>query len=142
MKNLLLEINPAVHSVFENYPDDVREKVLNIRRIIIETAREASEVEILEETLKWGEPSYLSRHGSTIRVDWKSKNPNQYAIYFKCTSKLVPTFKRIYGELFTYERDRAIIFEMEDEIPENELKNCIRAALEYHKRKRKPDLGM
>ena len=142
MKNLLLEINPAVHSVFENYPDDVREKLLNIRRIIIETAQEASGVEILEETLKWGEPSYLSRHGSTVRVDWKTKNPNQYAIYFKCTSKLVPTFKRIYGELFTYERDRAIIFEMEDEIPENELKNCIRAALEYHKRKRKPDLDM
>ena len=142
MKELRLEINPEVHSVFENYPDYVREKVLNIRRIIIETAQETSGVEILEETLKWGEPSYLAKNGSTVRVDWKTKSPDQYAVYFKCTSKLVPTFKKVYGNLFTFEGNRAIVFKMDEVIPVMELKNCIRTALEYHRRKNKPYLDM
>ena len=49
-----------------------------------------------EETLKWGEPSYLVKNGSTIRIDWKSKTPDQYAMYFKCTSKLVPVFRSLF----------------------------------------------
>ncbi len=100
------------------------------------------EIEVLEETLKWGEPSFLVRRGSTIRIDWKAEKPNQYGIYFKCTSKLVPTFKVIYNSQFKYEGNRAIIFQMNDEIPEAELKKCISAALTYHKVKDLPMLGM
>ena len=142
MQELKLEINPEVDSVFENYPDEVRDKLLLIRNLIIDTAKEAPEIKNLEETLKWGEPSYLTKHGSTVRVDWKAKKPDQYAVYFKCTSKLVPTFKKIYGDLFTFEGDRAIVFKMDEDIPVTQLKNCIRTALEYHRRKNKPDLDM
>ena len=142
MQELNLEINPEVDSVFENYPDDVRDKLLLIRNIIIDAAKEAPEIENLEETLKWGEPSYLAKHGSTVRIDWKAKNPDQYAVYFKCTSKLVPTFKKVYGDLFTFEGDRAIVFKMDEDLPVTELKNCIRTALEYHRRKNKPYLDM
>ena len=59
--------------------------------------------EKLEETLKWGEPSYLTKYGSTVRMDWKEKNPEQFAVYFKCTSALVPTFKTIYKDKFKFE---------------------------------------
>ena len=142
MQELKLETKPEVDAVFENYPDEVRDKLLLIRNLIIDTAKEAPEIAKLEETLKWGEPSYLTKHGSTVRVDWKPKNPDQYAVYFKCTSKLVPTFKKIYGDIFTFERDRAIVFKMDEAIPVTQLKNCIRAALEYHRRKNKPDLDM
>ena len=142
MQELKLETDPEVDRVFEDYPDDVRDKILLIRNLIIDTAHETPEIEDLVETLKWGEPSYLAKHGSTVRVDWKAKNPNQYAVYFKCTSKLVPTFKKIYGNLFTFEGNRAIVFEMDEDIPVTELKNCIRTALEYHRRKNKPDLDM
>ncbi|MCB9248672.1 MAG: hypothetical protein H6613_09060 [Ignavibacteriales bacterium] len=34
--------------------------------------------------------------------------------------KLVPTFKEVFGDLFTYENTRAIYFGLDDEIPENE----------------------
>ena len=142
MQELKLETDPEVDRVFEDYPDDVRDKIILIRNIIIDAAHEAPEIEKLVETLKWGEPSYLAKHGSTVRVDWKAKNPSQYAIYFKCTSKLVPTFKKIYGDLFTFEGNRAIVFNMDEDIPIMELKNCIRTALEYHRRKNKPDLDM
>lgn len=57
----------------------------------------------LEETLKWGEPRFLNKNGSTLRIDWKEKTPNQYQMYFKCTSRLVETFKMVFGDLFEYE---------------------------------------
>src|SRR5210317_960960 len=108
MKNLNINTNPEVELVFNNYPDLVRTKMLNIRKLIIEAAGETEEITDLEETLKWGEPSYLVKNGSTLRMDWKIKNPDQYAIYFKCTSKLVPSFKMVYGNLFKFEGNRAI----------------------------------
>jgi len=134
--------DPRVKPVFAKYPTKVRGKMKALRKLVIESAKEIEELEELEETLKWGEPSYLSKHGSTLRMDWKTKTPDQYQLYFKCTSKLVSTFKRVYGKKFSYEKDRAIVFEMTDKLPEKEVKQCIKAALQYHKVKRLPKLGL
>ena len=142
MKKLQIKTTPEVKSVFNNYPVSVRKKILNLRRLVVEAASEIEEITNLEETLKWGEPSYLAKNGSTIRIDWKKKTPDQYAIYFKCTSRLVPTFKIIYDNIFQYEGNRAIVFQMNDEIPEVELKNCIAVGLTYHKVKQLPMLGL
>lgn len=115
-----------------------------LRQLILDTAREIAEVGVLEETLKWGEPSYLTipKTGSTIRIDWKRKTPDQYAMYFHCKTTLVDTFKEIYGDTFRYEGNRAIIFNMDDDIPVEELKHCIALSLSYHQRKHKSMLGM
>ncbi|WP_421810902.1 hypothetical protein [Flagellimonas sp.] len=43
--------------VFERYPDWAREKLLVLRELIVETAKEVEDISALEETLKWGEPS-------------------------------------------------------------------------------------
>lgn len=142
MNNLQVKTDPEVESVFTNYPELVRNKLLHLRKLILDAANEMDEIQQIEETLKWGEPSYLVKKGSTIRIDWKEKKPNQYAIYFKCTSRLVPTFKMIYNSLFKYEGNRAIIFQMNDMIPEAELKRCISVGLTYHKVKDLPMLGL
>ena len=128
--------------VFDNYPDKVRKKMLRLRQLILETATELDDITTLEETLKWGEPSYNTKYGSTLRMDWKSNKPDQYAMYFKCTSRLVETFKIVFMDKFVYEGNRAIVFKMDDQIPKNELKKCIRAALSYHKVKQLPTLGI
>lgn len=142
MKKLQIKTSPEVELVFNKYPGSVQKKILYLRRLIIETANEIEEIRNMEETLKWSEPSYVVKNGSTLRIDWKKKEPDQYAIYFKCTSKLVPTFKMIYKDKFRYEGNRAIIFKLNDEIPEVELKNCISVALRYHKVKHLPMLGL
>ncbi len=128
--------------VFERYPDWAREKLLVLRELIVETAKEVEDISALEETLKWGEPSYLTKNGSTIRMDWKSKTPNQYALYFKCTSRLVETFKATFQNVFEFEGKRALVFQKDDTIPVEELKHCIRTALTYHKVKHLPTLGI
>jgi len=142
MIDLQINSNPSVKVVFENYPESVRAQLIVLRELVLESARELDGISSLEETLKWGEPSYLAKKGSTIRMDWKPKAPNQYAMYFKCTSRLVETFKVVYGDLFTYEGTRAIVFQLNEEVPIEELKQCIKAGLSYHKVKHLPTLGI
>lgn len=139
MKNV--PVSSEIKSSFSSYPPQARTKVSYLRKLILETAEEIG-ITDLEETLKWGEPSYLTKHGSTIRIGWKEKKPDQYAMYFKCTSKLVPAFQLAFGGLFKYETTRAIIFKLNDEVPVKELKQCIKAALTYHKVKHLPLLGL
>ena len=135
-------MNPEVKRVFDKYPDFVRAKMFRLRELVLETARETNGIIQLEETLKWGEPSYLTKGGSTIRMDWKAKNPDQYALYFKCTSRLIETFKTTYDQLFEFENNRAIIFRLDQEIPREPLKRCIKTALTYHQVKHLPTLGI
>jgi len=137
-----LTSDPKVKDIFDNYPETVQKQLLHLREVVLRTASEIDGLEKLEETLKWGEPSYLTKYGSTVRMDWKEKNPDQYAMYFKCTSRLVQTFKTVYKGKFKFEGKRAIIFQLNDKIPEKELKHCIVLALTYHKLKHLPFLGV
>ena len=133
--------NSEVARVFDGYPEPMRKKMLRLRQIVLHTASETEGVDALEETLKWGEPSYLTRGGSTIRMDWKARAPNQYAMYFNCNTSLIATFKDVYGDVFTFEGNRAIVFGETDELPVTELKHCVSLALTYHRVKHLPLLG-
>ncbi|MCK8521040.1 DUF1801 domain-containing protein [Aquimarina sp. D1M17] len=142
MNNLKLKSNSEVQLVFDKYPDVAKVKLSNLRELIINVADETENISMLEETLKWGEPSYITKHGSTLRMDWKPSSPDQYAMYFQCTSKLVPTFRIVYKDIFQFEGNRAIVFKIKEELPEKELKQCIKACLTYHKIKQLPLLGL
>lgn len=142
MENLIINTNPEIENKFNSYPECIRPKLELLRDLVRQVAVESKYTEELEETLKWGEPSFLTKKGSTLRMDWKAKAPDQYAMYFKCTSKLIPTIKDVYGDKFKYENNRAILFDLEESIPKEDLKVCIRLALQYHKLKDKPRLGL
>lgn len=134
-------ISPKVAEVLNNYPTLMREKLLFLRQLILETGSEIGCADILEETLKWGEPSYLCKRGSTVRMDWKESTPHQYALYFHCKTRLIDTFKELYGNVLTFEGNRAIVFDKNDEIPAEIVKHCIMLSLTYHERKHLPMLG-
>jgi hypothetical protein len=87
--------NPAVDAVFRSYPKPIKSKLPALRRLIFNTARNTEGVGALEETLKWGQPSYLTpetKSGSTIRIDRVKSSASQYAVYFHCQTDLVETF--------------------------------------------------
>ena len=137
-----LKTNSKVTEIFDNYPDFVRDKMQYLRKLVIETAEETEGINVLEETLKWGEPSFVTKNGSTLRMDWKEKTPDQYAMYFQCTSRLVDTFRLVFDHKFQYEGKRAIVFQLNQKIPELELKECIKASLRYHNVKAQMTLGI
>jgi hypothetical protein len=140
-------VNPAdsaVDAVFGAYPKPLKAKLLALRRLIFETARTTDGVGRLQETLKWGQPSYLTpetKSGSTIRIDQVKPTPNRYAVYFHCQTDLVETFRELYPAEFSYGGNRSILFNAEDAIAEQALRHCVALALTYHLNKRKPARG-
>ena len=139
MKNIK---NSKVFNKFQSYPKAIRQKLMRLRQLIFEVALEIEKIGDLEETLKWGEPSYVTQGGSTVRIDWKESSPEKYGMYFNCNTKLVGTFKEIYSGKFTFEGNRAIVFHRKERIPTKELKQCIALSLQYHKIKHLPRLGV
>ena len=87
-----------IDSVFRAYPADIREKLYDLRHLVLETAAAIETVGPVTETLKWGEPAYLtevSKSGSTIRIGWKEASPTQYAMYLNCNTSLVDTYRTL-----------------------------------------------
>ena len=134
-------IDQAVADVFESYPPAIRKKLLSLRKLIYEVAAQDKNIGALEECLKWGEPAYLAKGGSAVRINWKASSPNTLFIYFNCKTKLVETFKELYGDSFSYQGNRALEFNVNDEIPLAPLKHCIALSLSYHRIKHLSLLG-
>ncbi len=128
----------AVAETFAGYPPAIRRRLMALRELIFKTAASTQGVGKLEETLKWGEPAYVtaaSRSGSTIRIGWKKSQPSRYAVYFNCQTSLVETFRTHFPEEFRFEGNRAIVFGETDAVPLDALGLCIAAALTYHRSK-------
>jgi hypothetical protein len=128
----------AVASVFRSYPASLRRKLLAMRKLMFDVAARTEGVGPLTETLKWGQPSYLTTatgSGTTVRID-RLKNRDACAVYFHCQSGLVDTFRAIYPDAFAYQGKRAIVFEAADRIPARQLRHCLALALTHHARKK------
>jgi Domain of unknown function (DU1801) len=127
-----------VTAVFEAYPEPIRTKLLALRQIILETAVSTPGVGGIVETLKWGQPSYLTvkpKSGTTIRIAAHKTEPNCVALYVHCQTNLIDTFRQLYPSQFSYEGNRAILLNLQAEFPQKELRHCIMLALTYHLKK-------
>lgn len=129
----------SVKQKFNAYPEEVALVLEKLRSLIFSVAREDG-IDDLTETLKWGEPSYVSKIGSTVRFDWKAKHPQQYCVYFNCRTSLIDTFQVLYGDTFNYQGNRAIVLSVNQQIPK-ELAHCISLSLRYKKIKHLALLG-
>lgn len=109
--------------------------MLALRQLIFEVAQNTEGVGALEETLKWGQPSYLTTQtgsGTTIRIDQLKKKPGYFAIFTHCQTPLVDDFRQTYGNSFAYDKNRAIIFHENDTPAHDKISEFIRSALTYH----------
>lgn len=129
---------PDVTATFASYPPEIRKRVLKLRELIFDVAARTQGVGGLEESLKWGEPAYItaaSKSGSTIRIAWKKRKPTQYAMYFNCQTTLMDSFKTMFPTAFKFEGNRALVFETHEEVPVEALRICVAMALTYHSNK-------
>jgi len=134
----------AVDAVFRAYPRPLRSRLLALRRLIFDTAKATKGVGALRETLKWGQPSYLTpetKSGSTIRIDRDKSAPDRYAIYFHCQTDLVETFRELYPTELSFGGNRSILLDAGDKLPEPALRHCVALALTYHLNKRRAARG-
>ncbi|MGX7245578.1 DUF1801 domain-containing protein [Enterococcus quebecensis] len=127
--------NVNVATIFASYPERYQQPLLQIRELIFETAASLVVVGELEESLKWNQPSYatkVTKSGSPIRID--RFGSEKIAVYFHCQTTLVEEFRALFGEVFEFSKNRAIVLDPEQELPIKELTFCIERALTYHKK--------
>ena len=133
-------MDKVVKERFDEYPENARIKLEELRDLVFQIASELGLGDV-DETLKWGEPSYSVKTGSPIRMDWKLKSPNTYYLFFNCQTKLVDTFRELYGEELVFQGNRAIVLSLSKPLPEKAIKSCLELALTYRQRKNLPLLG-
>jgi hypothetical protein len=128
-------MSPAVAAVLDTYPAPLRERLMRLRSLIEETAATTDGVGPLEETLKWGEVSYLtsaSRSGTTVRIG-RDKRSGRPAMFVNCKTDLLIRYRALYPDGFGYDGDRGVILgEAPDEAA---LRHMVALALTYHARK-------
>ncbi|MFN4183830.1 MAG: DUF1801 domain-containing protein [Hyphomonas sp.] len=129
---------PAVAAVYDAYPPGARTRLLAIREMIFETAADLPEVGALTETLKWGEPAYLTeitKSGTTIRLAWSPKHPAFVSLFVSCQTSLIEDWRARYSDDLTFIGNREIRLPLGQPLPGAPLRHCIGMALTYHKRK-------
>ncbi|EOW9225170.1 DUF1801 domain-containing protein [Vibrio vulnificus] len=134
-------MDKVIKDHFDEYPDNARVRLEELRNLVFQVASELELGEV-DETLKWGEPSYSVKTGSPLRMDWKLKSPNSYYLFFNCQTKLIDTFRELYSDELVFQGNRAIVLSLSKPLPETVIKSCIELALTYHQRKNLPLLGV
>lgn len=132
-----MQDNQDVLTLIDSYPQELRTALLRLRALIVETASGNAAIGDLEETLKWGQPSYLTvrpRTGTTIRIDQDKSAAGDVALFVNCQSTLVSDWRGLFPEL-TFGGDRSVHFRLDAPLPENELRQMITMALTYHRKK-------
>lgn len=132
-------IDSEVAAVMESYPGKARKRLEEIRKLVFEIAADL-DVEI-EETLKWSEPSYLVKGGSTVRLAYKAQRPDVCTVFVHCQTRLIETFREVYPDVFEYEGKRALHLPIKGRLNKAALRHCLTLAMTYHKVKHLPLLG-
>lgn len=131
-------MSPEVAAVFDRYPAELRERLLELRSIVLDTAATTDGVGVLEEALRWGEPAYLtteSGSGSTVRIGPVRGSDEDYALYFNCRTSLVESFRDWFPGTLRFDGKRAVLFRVGESIPVEAVSACVSAALTYHRDK-------
>lgn len=113
---------------------DKRPALMRAREVILEVAATDPRIGEIEETLRWGEPAYITtkaRTGSTIRLGVE-KASGAPAVFFNCKTTLVEEFQGQFGSALRYAKNRAVLVDDDGDAFEAALKSCVAAALTYH----------
>ena len=135
MENKAIFADPNVEQVFATIPESERGGLLILRQLIFDVAAHTEGVGEIQETLKWGQPAYLTpqtKSGSTIRLGISKQGG--FAIYTHCQTTIMSEFQNIFPTEFEYEGNRAIHFQSAQNLPLDSLKLLISRALTYHLR--------
>jgi hypothetical protein len=128
-----------VEQAFNALPPKAQRGLRALRALIFEVAAGNDAIGRVEETLKWGQPSYLTPEtgsGSTIRLGVPKSADHDYALFVHCQTDLTEQFETNYPGEFDYEGTRALLFKADTPIQAEALRHCIGLALTYHSRKR------
>lgn len=108
-----------------------------MRGLIYATAAERAEIGALTETLKWGQPAYLteqSKSGTTLRLGWAADG-SSVSLLVHCQTSLISEWRARYDDMLTFVGHRELCIPTDTDLPRAPLTHCVAMALTYHARK-------
>ena len=130
-------IDQSIADALDKFEPAMRRQLMALRHLILETA-ERLEVGPLTETLKWGQPAFLtdaSKSGTTIRIGAAKDQPEICALFVHCQTTLVAEFREIIDHPeISFEGNRAVLFPAAEPLPSEPLVHCVSQALTYKRR--------
>lgn len=130
--------DPQIAEVLDRHPAGLCDALNRLRDLIMDVAAETAGESRLVETLKWGQPSYLTeapKSGATVRIDADASHDGDYALYVPCSTTLVAEWRDMYPHL-VFGGDRSVHFRLADPLPEAEVRHMVGMAMTYHRRKK------
>lgn len=120
----------VVQSVIAKFPEDTQAGVLRLRTLIYEVAVATPGVGLIEETLKWGQPAYVARHGSTLRIGHHRQAC--FALFAHCQTNIIAAYAQAFPGWDRLDGNRAVLFDTPRQIEPTRLSKLIAHALTYH----------
>ena len=126
-----------IAQAFADNDDGTRDHLLACRDLVFQVAAASDDIGPVTETLKWGQPSYLTeatKAGTTLRL--ATSGDGRAALFVHCGTDLIEQFRTFYPDTFDYQGKRALILKSQIPAVEAELRHCTALALTYKLRKK------
>ncbi|MGH1413840.1 MAG: DUF1801 domain-containing protein [Pelagimonas sp.] len=124
-----------VAAAFDAFPAGVRPELVALRTLILDVAADTPGVGAIEETLKWGQPSYhtaQTKSGTPLRLGVPKSGGS--GLFVHCQTRLISDFQAQFPNGFRYDGTRALLFDQGAKVPKAPLGLFISRALTYHQR--------
>ncbi len=128
---ILPELPNHIEQVVLKWPQAAQRVYHHLRQIVFDTAASNSAVAPLNEDLKWGEPAFLTKTGTTLRIAWKAQHPDQIGLFVICHTDLLDQIRALYPQAFRYEGTRALYLTLASAIPEQAVAHLASRAQTY-----------
>ena len=119
-----------VRAVFAQYSDRQQKLLSRLRVLIYTTAKADPRIGSVVETLKWGQPAYLTespKSGTTVRID--AVGATDCAVYVSCQTTLIESLRVVFPNE-RYQKNRALWLDVNDST--SAAAALIEMALTYH----------
>lgn len=134
----IAEMPEPVAAAFRAMPEQARVPLLAVRGILLDAAAADPRIGPLTETLKWGEPAYLTAatgSGSTVRLG-VSRSDARPALFVNCRTSLAADIAELHGATFGYQAARAVLLPTDIAAHADAIRHAVTLALTYHLRRR------
>jgi Domain of unknown function (DU1801) len=143
-KDNFISEDAKILAAYSSLPEEIMKAALTIRDRIFALAQQHAEIGQVEETLKWGMPSYLTKSpksGTPIRLGCNA-DANTLGIYVHCQTQVVDNFREttpadlLVESKITTEKSRAIHLPAKTPLPNSVIDKFLYEALTYHTRRK------
>ena len=124
-------LHPDLIHKLQSWPTRAVQHAHVIRALFLQTAQDIDAYN-LEESLKWGEPAWRPKKGgTTLRVAWSTKSPDELGLFVDCKSDLCARMQWDFPSTFRFVAPRAMYLQLDRNVPETAVTQLAQMAFRY-----------